>query len=219
MAAGLGPVQVEIVPLSPANRMAMIENGTADMECDLTTETAGRNDAVNFLDTIYYGKTELAVPVSSPITGIGGLKGKRVIAVTGSSNIQAANDMDSEGHLGITIIPARDTPEGFRMLTAGGADAMVSSDVLLRTMIAQSGHAGEYRTFDSGLGTRKYGIMVRQGNDTFRDAAIRGLHDVMQSGQFKTLYDRWFTSPIPPNNINLDMPMSADLVRKVSGAE
>jgi ABC-type amino acid transport substrate-binding protein len=35
-----------------------------------------------------YGKTELAVPVSSPITGIGGLKGKRVIAVTGSSNIQ-----------------------------------------------------------------------------------------------------------------------------------
>lgn len=216
--AGFGPIQMEVVPLSPANRMSMIENGTVDLECDLTTETSGRDDAVDFLDTIFYGKTQLVVPASSPITDVAGLKGKRVIAVTGSSNIQAANDMDAAQHLGITVIPARDTPEGFRTLTEGGTDAMVSSDVLLRTLIARSGRPGDYRTFDSGLGTRKYGIMVRRGNDPFRDAATRGLHDVMRSGQFKTLYDRWFTSPIPPDGVNLDLSMDADLVRKVGGA-
>lgn len=158
-AAGFGSTQVEVVPLSPANRMAMIENGTVDMECDLTTETSGRDDAVDFLDTIFYGKTQLVVPASSPITDVAGLRGKRVIAVTGSSNIQAAADTDAAQHLGITVIPAGDTPGGFKMLTEGGADAMVSSDVLLRTLIAQSGRPGDYRTFDSGLGTRKYGIM------------------------------------------------------------
>ncbi len=217
--AGIGPIRVEIVPLSPANRMSMIENGTADMECDLTTETSGRDDAVDFLDTIFYGRTQLAVAAGSPITDVAGLRGRRVIAVTGSSNIQAVNDLEATQHLGLTVIPARDTPEGFRMLTAGDADAMVPSDVLLRTLIAQSGHPGDYRTFDSGLGARKYGIMVRQGNDTFRAAATRGLHEVMGSGQFKTLYDRWFTSPLQPGGVNLDLPMSADLVRKVADAK
>lgn len=218
IAAELGPIEVEVVPLSPANRISMIENGTADMECDLTTETAGRDDAVDFLDTIFYGRTELAVPANSPVSGVAGLKGKRLIAVTGSSNIQAANEMNAAGHLGLSIIPAKDTPEGFRMLAAGAADAMVSSDVLLRTLVAQSGHPGDYRTFDSGLGTRKYGIMVRQGNEAFRDAAIKGLHDVMRSGEFTTLYDRWFTSPIPPGNVNLNLPMSGELTRKVADA-
>lgn len=58
---------------------------------------------------------------------------------------------------------------------------------------------------------------MRRGNDLFRDAATKSLRDVMRSGHFKTLYDRWFTSPVPPDGINLDLPMGADLVRKVGG--
>ena len=217
--AGLGPVQVEEIALSPANRMAMIQNGTADMECDLTTETAGRDDAVDFLDTIFYGGTSVAVLAGSPLKTTDALKAKRLIAVTGSSNIQALNDMDARFRLGFSLVPARDTPEAFRMLAAGGGDALVSSDVLLRTLIAQSGHPGDYRLFDSGLGARRYGLMVRRGNTAFREAALRALHEVMRNGQFATLYDQWFTSAIPPDNVNLRLPMSAALAQKTAGAQ
>ena len=31
---------------------------------------------------------------------------------------------------------------------------------------------------------------------------------MMKSGEMERLYHKWFMSPIPPNNINLQMPMS-----------
>jgi glutamate/aspartate transport system substrate-binding protein len=218
VAAGIGPVQVDVIPLSPANRVAMIENSTADMECDLTTETNGREGEVAFLDTIFYGSTQVALRADSPVTDIAGLKGKHVAAVAGSSNIQAAGDLDARYHLGLTVVPAKDTADAFRMMGTGEVDAMVSSEILVRTLVAGSEHPTDYRTLDSGLGSRTYGIMVRRGNDAFKDAAVKALHDMMSSGAFTTIYDRWFTSSPPTGGIDLHLPMSAELRRKVEEA-
>ena len=40
------------------------------------------------------------------------------------------------------------------------------------------------------------------------DGVITGM---MKSGEFDRLYKKWFMSPIPPKNINLNLPMSAQL--------
>ena len=216
IAAGLGPVQVDVIPLSPANRVAMIENSTADMECDLTTETSGREGQVAFLDTIFYGSTQIALRAESSITDIAGLKGKRVAAVAGSSNIQAASDLDTRQHLGVFVVPAKDTADAFRMMSAGDVDAMISSETLVKSLVAAANHPADYTVLDSGLGSRKYGIMIRRGNDTFQDAAVRALHDMMHSGDFEKTYDRWFTQAPPAGGINLALPMSIDLQRKVA---
>ena len=40
-------------------------------------------------------------------------------------------------------------------------------------------------------------------------AALAGL---MKSGEFEALYKKWFQSPIPPKGINLNAPMSKELV-------
>lgn len=118
--AGLGPVQVDMLALSPANRVAMIVNSTADMECDLTTETSVRESQVDFLDSpVFFGHAEIVVRAASPIADVQGLRGRRLIAVAGSSNLPAAADLDATHHLGLTIVPARDMPEAFRMLASG----------------------------------------------------------------------------------------------------
>ncbi len=130
-----------------------------------------------FLDTIFFGTTRVGVLARSEVKDVAGLKGKRVLAVTGSSNIQAVAELNDRQHLGITVVPAPGTPEAFRMLATGSGDAMVSSDVLLRTQVETSPKPDDYRTFDSGLGSRSYGIMVRRGNDAFQAAAVTALHD------------------------------------------
>ena len=216
-ASELGPVTVEVVPLTPANRVAMVENSTVDMECDLTTETSSRDQSVAFLDTIFYGTTQVGVLARSEIKDVSGLKGKRVLAVTGSSNIQAIAELNDKQHLGITVVPAPGTPEGFQMLAAESGDAMVSSDVLLRSQVETSPHPDDYRTFDSGLGARSYGIMIRQGNDAFQTAAVTALHDIQRSGEFVSLYDRWFTQAPPAGGVNLRLPIGPELQRKISG--
>ncbi len=74
-ANSLGPVTVEVVPLTPANRVAMVENSTVDMECDPTTETSSRDQSVASLDTIFYGTTQVGVLATSEIKDVAGLKG------------------------------------------------------------------------------------------------------------------------------------------------
>ncbi len=34
---------------------------------------------------------------------------------------------------------------------------------------------------------------------------------LIRSGEFERLYKKWFQSPIPPQGINLNAPMSAEL--------
>jgi glutamate/aspartate transport system substrate-binding protein len=44
---------------------------------------------------------------------------------------------------------------------------------------------------------------------------------MMKSGELEKLYNKWFMSPIPPNNVNLQIPMSEmlrDLMRNPSDA-
>ena len=42
------------------------------------------------------------------------------------------------------------------------------------------------------------GFVVKKGNDAFREALNKGLHEAMQDGTWKTLYVKWFPgSPMP----------------------
>ncbi len=40
------------------------------------------------------------------------------------------------------------------------------------------------------------------------DKTLSGL---MKSGEINKIYAKWFTSPIPPKNVNLNLPMNAQL--------
>ena len=41
------------------------------------------------------------------------------------------------------------------------------------------------------------------------------LAELMRSGEFEKLYTRWFERPIPPRDINIQLPMSDALKRTV----
>ncbi len=39
----------------------------------------------------------------------------------------------------------------------------------------------------------------------------------MKTGAFEKLYDKWFLQPIPPKNMPLNVPMSAELRANITG--
>jgi len=39
----------------------------------------------------------------------------------------------------------------------------------------------------------------------------QALADLYQSGEINGIYQRWFEQPIPPNGLNLEFPMTAEL--------
>lgn len=214
-AAGLGPVKVDVLALPPANRVALIVNGTADMECDLTSDTNIRESQVTFPDSIFFGKVQVVARTTSGIEDVAGLRGKRLIAVVGSTNMQAAADLNASQHLDMAIVPASDTPAAFAMLAADKGDALISSDVLIRGLVVTSSNPADYRMVKQEVPSRAYSIMVRRENEAFQTAANDAPHGLARAGEFETIYKRWFESPPPGGGVNLAMSMSDDLRRKL----
>ncbi|MNE50338.1 Glutamate/aspartate periplasmic-binding protein precursor [compost metagenome] len=84
--------------------------------------------------------------------------------------------------------------------------------ILLAAMIAQTPDPSKYKLSEETLSDPEpYGLMLRHGDTTFRTLVNESLREVFAGDEIKTLYGKWFTSPIPPTNMNLNLPMSAAL--------
>jgi glutamate/aspartate transport system substrate-binding protein len=52
-------------------------------------------------------------------------------------------------------------------------------------------------------------IMLRKDDPEFKRIVDVTLSRVMIDGEIRSIWRRWFESPIPPNNVNLNVPMNA----------
>jgi len=57
--------------------------------------------------------------------------------------------------------------------------------------------------------------MLRKDDPQFKQLVDGVIGDMMKSGAFARLYDRWFMQPIPPKNAALGLPMSEQLQRNL----
>jgi len=188
-----------------------------DMECDLSTDNPGRETQVAFLDPTFVGSTKIVVMANSGISSSNELAGKRLVVVTGSSNVQIASELNRERRLNMNIVLVKDSAEAIQMMEAGTGDAFISSDILIYGLIARANQPGNYKVLEDALSKRTYGIMVRRQDTAFREAANAALRDMVKSGEFDKIYRRWFQSPIYPGEVNLNLPMS-DALRERLGA-
>ena len=84
----------------------------------------------------------------------------------------------------------------------------------LAGLIATAPNPAEYTILkDVVLRQEPYGIMLRKNDPQFKALVDQTVSGLMKSGDMAQLYAKWFTSPIPPSNVNLNFPMS-DAVRE-----
>ena len=53
-----------------------------------------------------------------------------------------------------------------------------------------------------------YGCMVRKGDTAMKQLLDDVIAQTETSGKGEAIYKKWFMSPVPPKNLNLDFPMS-----------
>jgi glutamate/aspartate transport system substrate-binding protein len=56
-----------------------------------------------------------------------------------------------------------------------------------------------------------YGMMMRKGDDQFKKLVDETIANAETSGGAAKLYQKWFQSPIPPKDLNLDLPLSVEM--------
>jgi glutamate/aspartate transport system substrate-binding protein len=82
-------------------------------------------------------------------------------------------------------------------------------DIILAGLVALSRAPGDYAISEVGLSVEPYGIMLRKDDKAFKAVADKAMTNVYKSGQINAIWDKWFTKPIPPKGINMNLPMTA----------
>ncbi|WP_256354387.1 MULTISPECIES: transporter substrate-binding domain-containing protein [unclassified Variovorax] len=193
------------------NRVPLLQNGTIDIECGSTTNSARQQQAA-FANTTYITEARFAVRASSGVQSAEQLKGKTIVTTTGTTLVQRLRKLEQENKgFGLSIVLAKDHAESFLLLETGRADAFAMDDNTLAGNIANARNPGDFRIVGKPLGIEPIAIMLRKDDVAFKSAVNAYLGDVMASGALEKLYAKWFMAPIPPRNAIINIPLSDSL--------
>lgn len=204
----LPQLDITYLPVTPANRIAAVAEGKADLECGSTTNNAERRQQVAFTISHFVAASRMVVRSDSGIKNWSDLRGRRVATTKGTTTVKLLNDRDKVRALSLILLEGRDHAESFGMVEQGRAEAFTMDDVLLYGLRANAARPADFVIVGDPLSTEAYAIMLRKDDPAFKTLADREMAKLINDGDIYKLYDKWFNSPIPPKGINLKMPMS-----------
>lgn len=208
---GLADIKVVRQSVTPQNRIPLIQNGTVDIECGSTTNNADRNKQVGFATNYFYTGTRFIVKAGSSVKSVDDLKGKKVVSTTGTTNYQVLRKVNADKNIGFELIGAKDHGESLLLVQQDRVDAFGMDDILLYGLRASASNPAEFAVVGDPIQVEPYAIMLRKDDPVFKKLVDDTLAGMIKSGEFQSLYKKWFQSPIPPKGINLNAPMSKEL--------
>jgi glutamate/aspartate transport system substrate-binding protein len=116
----------------------------------------------------------------------------------------------------MNVVSANGHSEAFLMVETGRAVAFAMDDILLAGLVASSKSPGDYAIAPEALSVEPYGMMVRKDDAAFKKSVDAAITALFRSGEINKIYARWFTSPIPPKGINMNVPMGAQLKKVIA---
>jgi polar amino acid transport system substrate-binding protein len=170
-----------------------LAQGKFDAVASATTITDEREETVDFTNP-YYLPSAQSILVTKGTTGLESaddLAGKVVGVQQGTTGEEYVEEEIDTKEL-------RTYPQGpdtIPALKAGTIDAVVIDRPVAENAIeADSGIE-----ISGGIETEEqYGFVVQQGDEELLDEFNEALQEVIDSGEYKTIYTKWFHKPVPP---------------------
>lgn len=208
-------LKIERQPVTSQNRIPLVMNGTVDLECGSTTNNVARREQVEFAVNYFYTGTRMMVKKTSGIGSLADLKGKKLATTSGTTNVQVLRKYFKDNSQDTEMLLAKDHADGALLAERGRADAYAMDDILLYGLVANAKNPAEWTIVGEALQVEPYAIMLRKNDPEFKKEVDAALVSLMKSGEFEKLYDKWFLQPIPPRNVPLNVPMSAELKKNL----
>jgi ABC-type amino acid transport substrate-binding protein len=208
-------LEVQYMPVTSQNRIPLLVNGTIDLECGSTTNNSTRGKDVAFAINHFYTGTRLLVKKTSGVKNYQDLAGKTIASTTGTTNAQVMRKYNQDKNLNMNLMLGKDHSDSMLLVDAGRALAFAMDDVLLYGLVATAKDPGEWAVVGDSLQVEPYACMLRKDDPKFKALVDKVITAQVKSGEFERSYNRWFMSPIPPNNINMKLPMSDDLKKNL----
>ena len=197
------------VTMSASTRLMMVKIGMADIECGATTNTTGRQRQVAFSNTFYISQIGVLVRADSGIKTLDDLNGKRVVTTSGTNAERLVSQIALQREMPIRQLVGRSNSESMHLLESGAVDAFVNDDAIVLGQRANADVPDNYLLLSVETNALEpYGLVLRRDDPVFKSLVDATLVQLMQSGEIRDIYERWFTKPIPPSNRSLNLPLS-----------
>jgi glutamate/aspartate transport system substrate-binding protein len=207
----LAKLDTKLLPVTSANRITLIQNGSVDIECGSTTNNLERQKQVSFTTTIFVIGTKLMAKKDAGIKDFSDLAGKNVVTTAGTTSERLLRKMNEDKQMKMNVISAKDHGEAFLTLETGRAAAFMMDDALLYGEIAKAKKPGDWLVTGTAQSKEAYGCMLRKDDPEFKKLVDASLTKAMTSGDAEKIYAKWFMSPIPPKGLNLNMTLSDEM--------
>jgi len=212
----LANLKVNYQLVTSANRIPLMANGTIDLECGSTTNNLERQKTVWFTITHFVTANRWVAKKSAKLNKLADLKGKTIVSTAGTTNIKGMTEINAAQNLGMNIMSANGHSEAFQMVETGRAVAFAMDDILLYSLVAQARTPSDYAISAEATSVEPYGIMLRKDDVAFKKVVDAAMVQTYKSGAINAIYGKWFQKPVPPKNINLNVPMSAQFKKVIA---
>ncbi|WP_337268307.1 ABC transporter substrate-binding protein [Oryzifoliimicrobium ureilyticus] len=168
-----------------------VANERFDVAVAAIGNTEKRRQTVDFSDGYLAGYLSV-LTADAKLTDVAALKGKRLGVVQGTlQEIYAQKNFPETD-----LVKFPDNNSAVSALNNGTVDAHFLD------YEAAKDYTTRYPSLKVAINIPSFdapaGFVVRKGNDALRTALNKGLHEAMQDGTWKTLYEKWFPgSPMP----------------------
>jgi glutamate/aspartate transport system substrate-binding protein len=204
---GRPDIKMKLMPITSQNRIPLLRNGMIDFECGSTTNNLSRQKQAAFSNTIFIIGTRLLTKKNSGIHDFNDLENKTIVTTAGTTSERILRQRKNKYKIA-HIISAKDHNQGFLMLETGRADAFMMDDALLASQRANAKEPGAFVLVGHPPSHEVYGCMLRKHDQQFKQLVDEVIAEVQLSGEGRRIYKKWFETPIPPHQINLDFPPS-----------
>lgn len=204
----LPKLEHRFMAVTPANRIATIEAGKADLECGSTTNNAERREKVAFTVPHYIAGARYLVRAESPIQVLRDFQQRTLVSTEGTTPLKAVARANSEHSMGIRIVKAPDHARAMDMVASGEADGFVMDDVLLYGLAAGRPDPKQFKVVGKFLTVEPLAIMLARNDPAFKNLIDDEMKRLIHTREAHRVYEKWFLQPIPPSNRALELPMN-----------
>ncbi|MFQ5829373.1 MAG: amino acid ABC transporter substrate-binding protein [Candidatus Methylomirabilia bacterium] len=182
------PIKLDKKEVNPKTRIAMVANHTIDIECGSTTFNRRRDGTVDFTINFFFTGSQLLVKKGSAIKSTDDLAGKRAGATQGTTNEKALRRVQPKA----IMVTFQDHAAGFLALEQGKIVSYVTDGILLAGLAAKSRTPDAYEVVGPLFSKDPYSCIVPENDSDWRDFANHTLMELIDSGKFFTMYEKWF---------------------------
>jgi putative glutamine transport system substrate-binding protein len=177
--------KLELKEVTSKTRIPMLDKGDIDVIIATMTINEERKKQVNFSDVYFKAGQSLLVKQGSDIKSVDDLKGKKVLAVKGSTSVKNVKEKNP----GAEVLEFDNYAEAFTALKSGKGDALTTDNAILMGMSQQDSNY----VLTGGLFTDEpYGIASKKGDDAFTTYLNTFLKKINDNGDYAKIYKQWF---------------------------